>query len=196
MMRPEIFRGKPGKCPKLRHAAGGGKEVTRLMSNHALLATLLIGTAALSAEGQTVSPQMLPQLANNTPLELKVTAVDGLEIDLSKLRGKVVLLDFWATRCPPCVEEVPNVLAAYNKFHDKGFEIIGISTDENKEILIRFIKARGITWPQYLDDNRQISQRWKINGLPTMWLINKKGLVVNMNARDDLQGNVEKLLAQ
>src|ERR1041384_6337015 len=57
------------------------------------------------------------QLANNTPLELKVTAVDGSEINLANLRGKVVLLDFWATRCPPCVEEVPNVLAVYNKFH-------------------------------------------------------------------------------
>jgi peroxiredoxin len=91
---------------------------------------------------------------------------------------------------------LPNVFAAYNKFHGKGFEMIGISTDENRESLIRFIKARGITWPQYFDDNRQISQRWNINGLPTMWLINKKGLVANMKARDDLQGNVEKLLAQ
>jgi len=136
------------------------------------------------------------QLANNTPLELKVTALDGSEINLANLRGKVVLLDFWATRCPPCVEEVPNVLAVYNKFHGKGFEIVGISTDENKEILIRFIKARGITWPQYLDENRQISRHFKINGLPTMWLIDKKGLITNANARDDLQGNVEKLLAQ
>ena len=170
--------------------------MTRLISNHVLLAALLIGTAALPAEGQTVPPQILLQLANNTPLELKVTAVDGSEINLAKLRGKVVLLDFWATRCPPCVEELPNVFAAYKKFHGKGFEIIGISTDENKEILIRFVKARGITWPQYFDDNRQISQRWDITGLPTMWLINKKGLVANMNARDDLPGNVEKLLAQ
>jgi peroxiredoxin len=107
-----------------------------------------------------------------------------------------VLLDFWSTRCPPCVEELPNVFAAYNKFHGKGFEIIGISNDENRESLIRFIKARGITWPQYFDDNREISRRFEISGLPTMWLINKQGLITNTNARDDLQGNVEKLLAQ
>jgi peroxiredoxin len=166
------------------------------MSNHALLVTFLIGIAALSIEGQTAPPEILPQLANNTPLEWKVTAIDGSEINLAKLRGKVVLLDFWATRCPPCVEELPTVLAVYNKFHDKGFEIIGISTDENREILLRFIKARGIIWPQYLDDYRQISQRWKINGLPTMWLINKRGLIANKNARADLQSNVAKLLAQ
>jgi thiol-disulfide isomerase/thioredoxin len=112
------------------------------------------------------------------------------------LRGKVVLLDFWATRCPPCVEELPNVLATYKKFHDKGFEIIGISSDENAEILLRFVKARGITWPQYLDSYTQISQYWKINGLPSMWLINKKGLVANKNARPDLEGKVAKLLAE
>ena len=146
--------------------------------------------------GQTRLPAKFPQLADNTPLEWKVTAVDGSEIDLAKLRGKVVLLDFWATRCPPCVEELPNVLAIYKKFHERGFEIIGISSDENEEILLRFVKAQGITWPQYLDNYTQISQYWKINGLPSMWLINKKGLVATKNARADLEGKVAKLLAE
>jgi len=107
-----------------------------------------------------------------------------------------VLLDFWATRCPPCVEELPKVLATYNKFHKQGLEIIGISTDESKEIVIKFVKARGIQWPQYLDENREISDRWQIPGLPSMWLIDKKGFLVNMDAQNDLQANVEKLLAQ
>jgi len=91
---------------------------------------------------------------------------------------------------------MPKVLATYNKFHKQGLEIIGVSTDESKEIVIRFVKARGIRWPQYLDENREISNRWQIPGLPSMWLIDKKGVLVNMDARDDLQGNVEKLLAQ
>jgi len=91
---------------------------------------------------------------------------------------------------------MPKILAIYNKFHEKGLEIIGISTDESKEIVIRFVKGRGIRWPQYLDVNREISNRWQITGLPRMWLVDKKGLLVNMDARDDLQGNVEKLLAQ
>lgn len=161
-----------------------------------VLAAALLVIAAASAGAQVISPELLFRITTNTPLELKVTAVDGSKIDLSRLRGKVVLLDFWATWCGPCLKEFPNVLATYNKFHGKGFEIIGISLDHNKESLIRFIKARGITWPQYLDENNQISQRFEIDGIPTMWLINKQGLVVNMNARDDLQGNVEKLLAQ
>jgi peroxiredoxin len=161
------------------------------------LAALLVACGALSAEGQTPAPaEIKPRLADKSAVEWKATAIDGSEIDLAKLRGKVVLLDFWATRCPPCVTELPNVLAAYKKFHAQGFEIIGISSDDNKEVLLRFIKAHEIPWPQYLDDYRRISQRWKINGLPTMWLIDKKGLIVNKDAGADLQGNVAKLLAE
>src|SRR5689334_1790817 len=99
------------------------------MSKDVILAVLLIGAAASSISGQTPVPRKPSPPTVNTQLELRVTAVDGSEIDLSKLRGKVVLLDFWATRCPPCVEEMPKVLATYNKFHRQGFEIIGISTD-------------------------------------------------------------------
>ena len=165
------------------------------MTPNIFLVVLVVVIAAW-AKGQTPPPAIFPQPADNTPLEWKVTAVDGSEIDLAKLRSKVVLLDFWATRCPACVEELPNLLATYNKFHDKGLEIIGISSDENKEILLRFVKTRGIAWPQYLDDYTQISQHWKINGLPSMWLINKKGLVANKDARADLEGKVAKLLAE
>src|ERR1044071_3546795 len=109
------------------------------------LAALLVACGALSAEGQTPAPaEIKPRLADKSAVEWKATAIDGSEIDLAKLRGKVVLLDFWATRCPPCVTELPNVLVAYKKFHAQGFEIIGISSDENKEVLLRFIKAHEI----------------------------------------------------
>src|SRR6266498_3501706 len=65
------------------------------------------------------------------PLALKFTAVDGRPVDLETLRSKVVLIDFWATWCGPCVQEVPHVKAVYDKLHPKGFEIIGISFDQN-----------------------------------------------------------------
>jgi peroxiredoxin len=181
--------------PQVRHDAGRQKVKTAMIKS-VVLATALVVTVSASAKEQMISPELLFRVTTNSPLELKVTAVNGSTIDLEKLRGKVVLLDFWATWCGPCLKELPNVLAAYNKFHGKGFEIIGISLDQDKESLIKFIKARGITWPQHLDETKQISQRFKIEGIPTMWLINKQGLVVNVNARDDLQGSVEKLLAQ
>src|SRR5439155_17368912 len=69
------------------------------------------------------------------PLDLKFTAVDGKEFDLAKLRGKVVLVDFWATWCGPCRMEMPHVIDAYKKLHEKGFEIVGISLDSSKDKL-------------------------------------------------------------
>lgn len=160
-----------------------------------LVAALVVATAGVTS-AQIINPELLARITTNTPLELKVTAVDGSEIDLEKLRGKVVLLDFWATWCGPCLREFPNVLATYNKYHAKGFKIVGISLDQDKESLARFIAAKGVPWPQYFDQTKEISQRFGIEEIPTMWLLNKQGFVVNLNAREDLPANVEKLLAQ
>lgn len=133
------------------------------------------------------------------PLELQFTAIDGRSVDLSQLRGKVVLLDFWATWCGPCRAEIPHVVKAYQKFHDKGFEIIGISLDEDKNALEKFIKEHQMVWPQFFDGKgwqNEISSRFGVDGIPAMWLLDKKGKVVTTNARGDLAGQVSKLLNQ
>ena len=131
------------------------------------------------------------------PLDLAFTAVDGSTVDLAKLRGKVVLVDFWATWCPPCRAEVPNVVATYQKYHDKGFEVVGISLDGNKDSLLAFTQANGMVWPQYFDGKlweNKISTAYNITSIPTMWLLDKKGMYVS-EAGDDIAGQVEKLLA-
>lgn len=133
------------------------------------------------------------------PFELKFTAVDGREVDVSKLQGKVVLIDFWATWCGPCVAELPNVLKAYKELHAKGFEIVGISLDSDKAELEGFVKAKGMEWPQYFDGKgwqNEISSKYGINSIPAMWLLNKKGMVVSTNARGGLEERVTKLLAE
>jgi thiol-disulfide isomerase/thioredoxin len=133
------------------------------------------------------------------PLDLHFTAVDGAQVDLSTMRGKVVLLDFWATWCGPCKAEVPNVVAAYKKLHDKGFEVVGISLDQDRDAVLKYTAANGMTWPQYFDGkgwDNTISAGYGINSIPAMWLLDKKGIVVTTNGREDLAGQVEKLLAE
>jgi thiol-disulfide isomerase/thioredoxin len=138
-----------------------------------------------------------PSYDSSKPLELKFTAVDGQQVDLSQMRGKVVLIDFWATWCPPCRGEVPNVVAAYNKYHDQGFEIIGISLDQDKDTLLNFTKQNGMVWPQFFDGqgwHNEISSKFGIDSIPAMWLVGKDGKVVTTDGREDLAGQVEKLL--
>jgi thiol-disulfide isomerase/thioredoxin len=135
----------------------------------------------------------------NKPLDLKFTAVDGRAVDVSKLQGKVVLIDFWATWCGPCVAELPNVLKAYKELHPKGFEIVGISLDSDKAELEGFVKEKGMEWPQYFDGKgwqNEISSKYGIDSIPAMWLLNKKGMVVSTSARGDLAEQVAKLLAE
>jgi ankyrin repeat protein/thiol-disulfide isomerase/thioredoxin len=134
------------------------------------------------------------------PMDLKFTAVDSTDVDVAKLRGKVILVDFWATWCGPCRGEIPHVVAAYNQLHTKGFEVVGISLDQNKEQLTNFTKQAGMAWPQYFDGKgweNEISSRYGIQSIPTAWLIDKKGFVRSTNAPvDTLVGQVKALLAE
>jgi thiol-disulfide isomerase/thioredoxin len=161
----------------------------------------LIKELAASGQGQVADlakAQLALKEKLKAPLDLHFTAVDGTPVDISKLRGKVVLVDFWATWCGPCRAELPDVLAVYSKLHSKGFEIIGISLDQDKDALVKFTAQNGMTWPQYFDGKgwqNDISSSFGINSIPAMWLINKKGYVATTNGREGLEDQVERLLA-
>jgi thiol-disulfide isomerase/thioredoxin len=172
------------------------------------LAKRLGGQARYDALVQKLAADPEPKVAalvakilelKSKPIDLKFTAVDGTAVDLAQMHGKVVLIDFWATWCPPCREEVPNVVAAYQKYHDKGFEVVGISLDKDKDKLLAFTKENGMVWPQYFDGqfwDNAISKGYGINSIPAMWLVDKKGMLLTMDGRNDLAGQVERALAQ
>ncbi len=154
---------------------------------------------AEAARGQLERRQKMADLRTK-PVDIKFTATDGQEMDLAKLRGKVVLVDFWASWCGPCITEMPVVAAAYKKFHDKGFEILGISLDQDKAAMEGALKKHGMTWPQYFDGagwKNKISTAFGITSIPAAWLIDKKGMLRETDLRGDALGaGIEKLLAE
>lgn len=146
------------------------------------------------------------------PLDLKFTAADGRAVDVAALRGKVVLVDFWATWCGPCIEEIPNVVAVYEQYHAQGFEIVGISFDQapdaakpakrqkTAEQVLAFAREHKMPWPQYYDGtywNNPYGKQYGIRGIPAMFLLDKSGMVISTNARGaKLEAEVKRLLAQ
>jgi thiol-disulfide isomerase/thioredoxin len=126
------------------------------------------------------------------------TTIDGQPLTLARFKDKVVLVDFWATWCPPCRAEVPHLVAAYDKFKDKGFEIIGISFDQDRSAFDTYLTEQKMTWPQYFDGKgweNEIGPTYGIQSIPGMYLLGKDGKVVATDLRGNkLEQEIEKLL--
>ena len=133
------------------------------------------------------------------PIDINFTAMDGRKVDLSQMKGKVVLIDFWSITCVPCVAEIPRLKKLYAQHHSHGFDIIGISSDTDKKAFTRFIQTHDLPWPQYFnsqDRKNKFTTAFVIENLPTLWLVDKKGILRETDANDDLQAKIEKLLAE
>jgi thiol-disulfide isomerase/thioredoxin len=155
-------------------------------------------SALIKAEAEKILAEETTY-AVGKPLDISFTAVDGRKVDLKQMKGKVVLVDFWATWCGPCVGAVPSLKKTYDVYHAKGFEIIGISLDDKKSALLDFTKKHEMPWPQYFDGqhwNNEISFRFGINSVPTQWLVDKKGILRQLDARFQLESLVEQLLRE
>jgi len=140
----------------------------------------------------------------NKPLTITGTTVDGKPFSTDPWKGKVVLVDFWATWCGPCLQELPKVKDIYQKYHEKGLEIVGVSNDYKGDDLKQFMtKNPDMPWPQLFDPKAAESQSWNpittgfgIDGIPTMFLIDKKGVCRTVEARENMEELIPKLLAE
>lgn len=131
------------------------------------------------------------------PLQLKFTALDGAEVNVEKLRGKVVLLEFWATWCPPCVGGIPKIQSAWQALHPAGLEVIALSYDTERKRLATFVKNHALPWPQFFapeGKDAPLIKAFGQPGPPAYWLIDRQGVLVDVNAHHDLERKVRALL--
>ena len=140
--------------------------------------------------------------ATSRPAAHEITArrADGKEVKLADLKGKVVLLDFWATWCMPCVADMPHVKKIAERHAKDGFEIVGISLDHDRARLDAFVKQHGITWPQHFDGKgwgNAVAQQYGVNSIPKTFLLDRQGRIAKVGLRGaSVDAAIVELLAE
>jgi thiol-disulfide isomerase/thioredoxin len=134
-------------------------------------------------------------------MEIDGSLLDGSTFDWASYQGKVVLVDFWATWCGPCVRELPNVLTNYERYHDKGFDVVGISLDRDSATVKKFVADREIPWVTLYHEggsgSNPTADYYGILSIPTVILVDQQGKVVSLHARGpELGKQLEKLLGK
>ena len=133
--------------------------------------------------------------------EISLPDMNGKQHRLSDLKGKVVLVDFWASWCGPCRKENPNVVRLYNKYRSKGFEIFSVSLDQDKAAWKQAIEKDGLNWPNHVSDlmgwQSSVVQQYGISGIPHTVLLNKEGKIIGIGLRgEQLEQKLEEVLAK
>ena len=192
-----------GYIKSMERAGATREEIQTQWAAFAAYPGTALANAAPAGAREAAARQQLGDRAK-LPIELAFTAVDGRKVDLRNLRGKVVLVEFWATWCAPCKEEIPNIKKIYAAYHGKGFEVVGISLEnagladadtaverekklaKARQVLVGFTAKQEMPWPQYFDGKyRQnaIAVDYLINAIPAMLLIGKDGRIIRTQAR-------------
>lgn len=145
--------------------------------------------------GMAISCQA--QAVGSTPPDFSAKDINGQAVKLSDLKGKVVLLDFWATWCPPCRAEIPNLLDIFRKFKDRRFVLISVSLDRDLPAARKFIADKEMGWEHIVDRDagREIADKYQVEYIPSTFIINRLGKVEASQLRgDELKDKIAELL--
>lgn len=149
---------------------------------------LILFTAC--SRDKTVEPAA-PSIGSEAP-DFSLSDLSGQNVSLNDLKGKAVLINFWATWCYPCREEMDDLQAIYNKYKDKGVVILGVNVREGKGIVTEFANRFNITYPILLDEDGKVSDAYNVFGIPSTLFIDKDGII-----RDTVMGQMdEEMIAE
>jgi peroxiredoxin len=134
----------------------------------------------------------------NQALDFTLQSLDGREVSLSSYKGSVVLVNFWATWCPPCREEIPDFEATYRHYKDEGFVVLGINAEEPQGSVQAFVTEMGMTFPVLLDKEGKVANEYRALGLPMSLLVDREGVIslrhLGYLSGDQLQEHLADLL--
>jgi thiol-disulfide isomerase/thioredoxin len=153
--------------------------------------------------GEMIKGERRLRASVGKPIEITGKTLDGKTFTSRDWRGKVVLVDFWATWCPPCIAAFPHLKQIYQKYHPKGLEIVGVSWDDNPVRLKEFLaNDPGLAWPQLYSDETEkleahpLARELGVSRLPTLLLIDRKGILRSHDAAEKLDELIPKLLLE
>jgi len=163
----------------------------RKLANHKYVKALRANIELARPEYEA---QMRLQIGKEAP-DFELTDLNGQRVHLSDLRGKIVLLDFWASWCQPCRRNNKTLVEAYDKFASKGFEILGVSVDNTTEPWLKAVKEDKLKGTQLIDSANIVAATYCVRTIPSSFLLDTDGIIVSRDvAQEDLFKNIEKLL--
>ena len=153
-------------------------------------------------QAQSDNPQFKQALARLEADDTKrqnadftLTDLGGISWHLRDLKGKVVLVNFWATWCPPCRKEMPDLQALYDRYKDQGFVVLSISDEESTKVAL-FISERKITYPVLLDPGRKVNDAFVVDGIPKSFVYDREGKLVAQSIDMRTRNQFQQMLAQ
>ncbi len=180
--------------------------VFTLIAAGAIAVALGTGEPASQSAEQAGTDPLIEQVSND-PLvgraapQFTLQDLDGKNVSLSSFKGKVVVLDFWATWCPPCRQEIPHFIDLQNKYGKKNFTFLGVSVDQDGPSVVKtFVAKNGMNYPQLMATQQVVMNYGKIDGIPTTFVIDKKGVIRNVfvgyHPKEVFEKEIQKYLAE
>jgi peroxiredoxin len=157
----------------------------------------LTTTAPTTASDAVMAPA---PLVDHPAPDFTLSSVGGTKVALSDLKGQVLLINVWATWCPPCRVEMPTIQAAYEQYHDQGFTVVAVNLQEDPSAVATFMREQQLTFPALLDSDGQVSRIYQAVSLPSSFFVDRRGMIRavyhGLMPRSIIAGTVEQLLRE